>query len=592
MIRSQFFWKLYASYALLVIVGVVAVGTLVSRKIADEVFAETEASLRARVTLLGELAAPVVESGGGPAFQAMIEELGRSTATRYTVMAPDGVVLADSDEDPSSMDNHGSRPEVLVAADSGVGVATRFSRTVAASMMYVAKAVPGPSGVVGYARAALPLTAVRERVAGIRWIVVLGGFLAAAAALGIGLFVTHRVTAPLTAMREVAVAIASGDYAQRVEARSQDEIGLLASAFNRMGGQLEDRMRTITEDRAKLLTILGGMVEGVVAVDRDRCVVHLNAAGGRILDVDPSASLGRPIWEVTRVRQVSEALDDAVAGSVEVTREAQLDIGAQERIVQLHAAPLVNGHDDQVGAVLVMHDVTELRRLERIRRDFVANVSHELKTPITAIRGLIDTIVDDADMPVDVRSQFLGKIQNQSLRLSSLVTDLLTLARLESTDGMLDTERVDLREVVGRSIGNFRSNAEAKSVMLGSTVPEGRVVVNGDVEALELLLNNLLDNAVKYTGDGGKVEVELRVEGREALLEVRDNGVGIGPEHHDRIFERFYRVDQARSRELGGTGLGLSIVKHVSKAHGGSVTLQSTFGAGSCFCVRLPLPSA
>jgi two-component system phosphate regulon sensor histidine kinase PhoR len=425
-----------------------------------------------------------------------------------------------------------------------------------------------------------------------RWIVVFGGLLAAAAALGIGLFVTHRVTVPLTAMREVAVAIAAGDYRQRVEARSQDEIGLLSSAFNRMGAQLEDRMRTITEDRSKLLTILGGMVEGVVAVDRDRRVVHLNAAGGRILDVDPAASMKRPIWEVTRVRQVSQALDDAVAGSVEITREVQLEIGAQERIVQLHAAPLVNGHDDQVGAVLVMHDVTELRRLERIRRDFVANVSHELKTPITAIRGLIDTIVDDADMPVDVRSQFLGKIQNQSLRLSSLVMDLLTLARLESTDGMLETERVDLREVVGRSIGNFRANAEAKSVSLASVLPAGRVAVDGDAEALELLLNNLLDNAVKYTEDGGNVDVELRVEGTDAVLDVRDNGVGIGPEHHDRIFERFYRVDQARSRELGGTGLGLSIVKHITKAHRGAVTLESTYGAGSCFSVRLPLAQA
>jgi two-component system phosphate regulon sensor histidine kinase PhoR len=284
-----------------------------------------------------------------------------------------------------------------------------------------------------------------------------------------------------------------------------------------------------------------------------------------------------------------EALDEALAAAAEVTREVSLIVGALERIVQLHAAPLVNSNGDRVGAVLVIHDVTELRRLERVRRDFVANVSHELKTPITAIRGLIDTIVHDADMPDDVRSQFLVKIQNQSLRLSSLVADLLTLARLESTDGLLGAERVDLQEVVERSAGNFRSSAEASAIVLSVKVPETQVVVDGDEDALELLVNNLLDNAVKYSGNAGTVEVCLHVDGHEAVLEVADNGVGIGPEHHDRIFERFYRVDQARSRELGGTGLGLSIVKHICKAHGGSVGVESTFGAGSRFWVRLPL---
>jgi two-component system phosphate regulon sensor histidine kinase PhoR len=589
MIGSRFFWKLYASYALLVVVAVLAVATMVSRRIAREVVVETEASLRVRVALLEEIAEPALASGGSSAFQATIAELGRATGTRLTVIAADGVVLADSDEDPASMDNHGTRPEVLAARDSGSGMATRFSRTVAATMMYVAVAIPGPDGSRGYVRAALPLTAVHERVAHLRWLVVLGGSLAAAAALGIGLFVTHRITAPLVSMRNVAVAIAAGEYGQRVEARSQDEIGLLSSAFNRMAEQLEDRMRTITEDRAKLLTILGGMVEGVVAVDRERCVVHINSAAGHILDVGAAASVGRPIWEVTRVRQVSEAIDGAIGDSAEVTREVPLEIGAQERIVQLHAAPLVNGGGERVGAVLVMHDVTELRRLERIRRDFVANVSHELKTPITAIRGMIDTIVDDPEMPTDIQAQFIGKIQNQSLRLSLLVTDLLTLARLESTDGILESERLDLREVVRRSADNFRANADAKKVDLTVDVPRDRVMVLGDVEALELMLNNLLDNAVKYTGERGRVNVELRAEGGDAVVAVADNGVGISPEHHDRIFERFYRVDQARSRELGGTGLGLSIVKHVCKAHSGTLTLESTFGAGSRFEVRVPL---
>jgi two-component system phosphate regulon sensor histidine kinase PhoR len=418
---------------------------------------------------------------------------------------------------------------------------------------------------------------------------VLGGFVAALVALAIGLFVTRRITAPLASMTVAAEAISRGEYRHRVGGGSHDEIGTLASAFNRMAAQLERRMETITEDRAKLLTILGGMVEGVVAVDREQAIVHLNAAAGRILGVAPERSLGRPIWEVTRVRQVADAIAATLAGAREVTEEVALEVGSQERIVQLHGARLENGEGGRVGAVLVLHDVTELRRLERIRRDFVANVSHELKTPITAIRGLVDTIIDDDEMPTSVRTEFLRKAQNQAIRLSLLVTDLLTLARLESADGIVEPERLDVREIVGRSVANFRPAAEVRSLSLETQVPEEPVMVQGDPEALELLVNNLLDNAVKYSRDGGRVSVRLVAADATARLEVEDDGVGISPEHHDRIFERFYRVDQARSRELGGTGLGLSIVKHICKAHHGSVSVRSTLGVGSTFEVTVPL---
>jgi two-component system phosphate regulon sensor histidine kinase PhoR len=305
--------------------------------------------------------------------------------------------------------------------------------------------------------------------------------------------------------------------------------------------------------------------------------------------VAPERSLGRPIWEVTRVRQVADAIAATLAGAREVTEEVALEVGSQERIVQLHGARLENGEGGRVGAVLVLHDVTELRRLERIRRDFVANVSHELKTPITAIRGLVDTIIDDDEMPTSVRTEFLRKAQNQAIRLSLLVTDLLTLARLESADGIVEPERLDVREIVGRSVANFRPAAEVRSLSLETQVPEEPVMVQGDPEALELLVNNLLDNAVKYSRDGGRVSVRLVAADATARLEVEDDGVGISPEHHDRIFERFYRVDQARSRELGGTGLGLSIVKHICKAHHGSVSVRSTLGVGSTFEVTVPL---
>ncbi len=589
MIRTRFLWKLYAGYALLVLLAVVIVGVPVGRRITTDTLQEVERSLLVQAQLLQNIAAPALAGSNGADLQEQVLELGSRIESRLTVIREDGVVLADSDEDPSSMDNHGSRPEIELARGNGIGVATRFSRTVAANLMYVAVAVKDGGDVLGYVRTSLPLTIIRNRLGALRRAVVFGAVLAAAVALLFGLVVARRVTAPLVSMTDAAESMAAGDYRRRVASSSGDEIGQLASSFNKMAGELEQRLQTITEDRSKLLTILGGMVEGVVAVDGDQKVVHLNAAAGRILGVTPTESIGRPIWEVTRVRKVAEALEQALREGQEVSGELRLVGEPRDKIVDLHAAPLQNGQGALVGAVLVLHEVTELRRLETVRQDFVANVSHELKTPITAIRGLIDTVVEDPKMPGETRTRFLGKVREQSRRLSLLVTDLLTLARLESADGILESEALDLRDSVSKSIGNFMAAAEERGIELVTDVPEAAVRVVGDYQALELVVNNLLDNALKYTPQGGKVWVRVDTDGKSAILEVEDTGIGIAREHHERIFERFYRVDKARSREVGGTGLGLSIVKHICKLMGGSVSIHSDVGAGSTFRVLLPL---
>jgi len=588
-VKTRFLWKLYAGYSLLVLLAVVTVGVLVGRRITADTLREVERSLLVQAHLLQNIAVSALAGSGDADLQAEVRDLGDRIDSRLTVIRADGVVLADSEEEPSSMDNHGSRPEVVAARRDGVGVSTRFSRTVAANLMYVALPVTRGDDLLGYVRASLPLTIIRTRLNGLRGAVALGAIVAAGVALLFGLFVARRVTSPLTLMTLAAESIAAGDYGRRVGTKSSDEIGQLASSFNKMASELEKRVKTITEDRAKLLTVLGGMVEGVVAVDGDQKVVHLNAAAGRILGVAPTESIGKPIWEVTRVRKVGEALEQTLNHAREVSDELRLIGEPRDKIVDLHASPLQSGQGTLVGAVLVLHEVTELRRLETVRQDFVANVSHELKTPITAIRGLIDTVVEDQDMTVETRTRFLGKVQEQSKRLSLLVTDLLTLARLESADGMLESETLDLRDSVSRSISNFISAADERGIELLTDVPEAAVRVVGDYQALELVVNNLLDNALKYTPQGGKVWVRVDTDGRSALLEVEDTGIGIAREHQERIFERFYRVDKARSREVGGTGLGLSIVKHICKLLGGSVSIASDIGVGSIFRVRLPL---
>jgi two-component system phosphate regulon sensor histidine kinase PhoR len=318
-------------------------------------------------------------------------------------------------------------------------------------------------------------------------------------------------------------------------------------------------------------------------------VLLLNASAGQILDVDTDTSIGEPIREVIKLRKVNETIEQAFRNSTDVTSEIFLQHQARNRIVELHAAPLGYGDPDPRGVVLVLHEVTELRRLETVRQDFVANVSHELKTPITAIRGLIETVLDDTEMPTETRSRFLEKAQDQSKRLSLLVTDLLTLSRLESADGGLQPEVIELRELVLGSLRNLQPTAETKQVKLIEDIPRDPVLVSGDWDLLELVMNNLLDNALKYTPAGGSVTVRFKLEPGTIAVEIADTGIGIAQEHHDRIFERFYRIDKARSRELGGTGLGLAIVKHICIAHGGKIAIESAPGEGAKFTVELPL---
>jgi two-component system phosphate regulon sensor histidine kinase PhoR len=286
---------------------------------------------------------------------------------------------------------------------------------------------------------------------------------------------------------------------------------------------------------------------------------------------------------------VSAALNDAMTeGRVHVS-ESRIAKPQKDQVIQFIGSPLKNAAGERVGAVLVMHDVSDLRRLEDVRRDFVANISHELKTPLAAIRGLVETLIDDEAMDPATHQRFIEKIHDQSLRLTSLVSDLLTLSRLESDQGGVQFESIDLREAVAESYRAQVHVAESKGVEMAARVADGPIMIEGDGEALRELVDNLLSNAIKFTPEKGRVDMRLGVEGPNAVLTVEDSGIGIAPEDQGRIFERFYRVDKARSRQLGGTGLGLSIVKHVALAHGGNVSLKSAPGRGSTFRVQIPL---
>ena len=589
MLRSRFLWKLCASYAAVILISVGAIGVLTALQIAHSTLDEIQLELQGKAFFLRDMALASLQRSATGDLQDRIKLVGTENRERLTVLLADGRVLADSRRDPSTMDNHADRSEIQEARETGSGTTERHSKTLNTRMMYFALAVLEEGRLIGFVRSALSLKKVDERLSGLRARVVSGGLAAVILGLAIGFFLARRVTRPIVSMTNEAKALAAGEQGSKVEAYSHDEVGSLAQAFNAMADALRDRMETITEDRNKVVAILRSMMEGVVAVDADERIVQINSVAARVLRTSSEESAGRRIWEVTRLHEVRSIVSETLESGREASKEIRIPEGPNDRVIVVHASPIRAGRGDAAGAVVLLHDVTEQRKLETMRRDFVANVSHELKTPLTAIRGMIETLVDDPEMEPRVRRRFLTKAEKQSERLNALLTDLLSLSRIETQEDHLAKRHLDLRDPILESVQRYEPEAEAKGLSMKKDLSLDPIPVHADPGAIVQAVDNLLQNAVRYTPEGGTIRIRVRREEETAVLEVEDTGMGIEPRHHDRLFERFYRVDNARSRELGGTGLGLSIVKHIIQAHGGEVSLESDPGQGSIFRVSIPI---
>ncbi len=584
--RSRAFWNPFACFVLVLAL----VGVLVDRQVCADLDARALAGLEAQLAetsallapwAAGRLTHPTLE------LQAEVQRLGADSLLRVTLVLPDGRVVADSDHDPARMENHGSRQEVLAAREHGTGLARRESRSLRGEeLLYFARWLERDGRELGTLRIAWPLEGLLGRAAAARarlaW--VLGGGLALA--LVLSLLLARRASAPVETLTRVAQSIRDGDLEASAPRLPQtDALGRLASTLRELGLEFHQRIATISQDDAQLRAMLAGMVEGVVAVDDEDHVLFSNGAARRLLrlDGDPRA---RKLWEQAPNAALEELIGAARRGRAAARGEIELHRAGRELVIQAHASPFEGG--GRSGVVIVVHDVTDLRRLESIRRDFVANVSHELKTPLAAIKGFVETLLGGALRDEAHNERFLQRIDANVDRLTHLVTDLLSLARVESQEGVVQLHPVDWREVIESVVKRHADAAEGKGLELVLPPASARLVVLGDREAMTQVLENLVDNAIKYTAEG-RVEIALEARTDEGVLRVRDTGLGVPPAELDRIFERFYRVDKARSRELGGTGLGLSIVKHLVLSMGGSVSVESELGRGSAFSVRLAL---
>jgi two-component system phosphate regulon sensor histidine kinase PhoR len=532
--------------------------------------------------LLSTSAAELPE-GSPEELQSRATRLRGGSGLRVTLIAPDGRVLADSAlrfEDLAGVENHGSRPEVRAALAAGGGVDVRRSATTGDSFVYAATTYTDARGELRVLRLAEPL----RQLAGARREILASVGVAAAAAAAVLLvlftWVNRRLFVPLGEIVDGAGRLASGAYDQRLALPREGALAALAAALNRLGEQVETQVARLAAERDHLRIILASMAEGILVADRRGRAQLVNPAFARLFGLR-GENHGRTVVELTRLPRVADAVERALREGE--TPAETVALGDPPRTVAVAAARLPAAQ----GVVLVARDVTDQARLAEIRRDFVANVSHELKTPLAAVRGYAETLADGALEDPEVAHRFLDRILEQCARLEALLDDLLTLSRIETVERGAERRPVALQDLVAPVLEAVSPAAASRDVRLTVEGELGREVT-GDPEELRRMLSNLIENAVKYNRRGGQVELRVVPTAGALVIEVRDTGIGIPAEALPRIFERFYRVDRGRAREEGGTGLGLAIVKHVAQAHGGRVEVESEPGRGSTFRVVLP----
>ena len=579
--KGTFRLKLMGSYLLLVaLLGAGLYGYL-SLSLEDDLVASIRGHLQDEARIAALMAAMEIGDPHRDAA-ALTRAVAQAVRARVTVIASDGQVTGDSElsgAELAKLENHAGRPEVVQARQNGVGSSIRYSATLRTDMMYLAV----PFGAGGVIRLALPLSEVDQTKLGLQKSLAAAFAVVVLLSLFLSYLLSHLTSRTLRDMAATASRIGRGELGTRVPVRSADELGELATVMNDMAQRIEGQMERISSEKGRLDAILEGMGEGVMVTDAEAVVTLVNPAFCTLFATDAGVQ-GKKLLEISRHPDLYDACRAVLSERRERHQEITLAGGKSTRV---HWVPLMQLGVLR-GVVAVFHDISALKRVEKIRRDFVANVSHELRTPVTVIKGYAETLISGALTDDPERcARFLGIIDNHAQRLSCLIGDLLALSELESGEIVMQPESVQLESAVQQTLQLLELKSEEKGVTMKSLGLKGIPEVRADRGRLDQVLMNLLDNAVKYSKEGGTVTVSAALEENLVRVYVRDTGIGIPEKDLPRLFERFYRVDEARSRERGGTGLGLSIVKHIVQAHGGSVAVQSTLGDGAEFSFTL-----
>jgi two-component system phosphate regulon sensor histidine kinase PhoR len=525
-------------------------------------------------------------------FEEQAAMLRERAGARVTFIAADGAVLGDSDYEAGSMENHLDRPEIAAALKTGkVGQASRTSETLDADLLYVAVPVYENGALTGFIRLSMAQDDISRYVRGLWSYLIIGLLILFAAAAVLSYRFARGLSRPLDELMRVAAQITQMNYRARVENESRDELGQLGRAINKMASSLETQVEHIKENESRLKNVLDNMNVGVLMIDKEARIALVNPSAEKMLGFSHKELQGLTFDRAKQPLELTRMIEEGLAKRSFIRDEIHVYF-PQERIVEVNLVPMYTSDDQWVGLLAALHDITELRRLENMRSEFVANVSHELKTPIAAVKGFAETLLAGAMNDPETARSFLQIIYDESGRLDRLIADILELSRIESRRIPLNFAPIDLADFIGRTLEMMRAHADGKQIALRMDVPEG-LFVEADEDRLRQILINLISNGINYTPNGGAVRVRAETvhsgDEERIRLTVTDTGIGIPKQDLPRIFERFYRVDKARSRSSGGTGLGLSIVKHLVELHKGSIQVESKQGLGTTFKIELPI---
>jgi len=521
-------------------------------------------------------------------IDAIADRIGAQQELRVTIISKDGKVLGDSELNPPELarvENHLDRPEIQDVINKGFGISKRYSHTIKKYLYYMA--IPfGKGEQAGFLRYAVPISYIVMLEEKLRRTIIAALLLVFLLSIAFSFVISFTVSSRLEELAKIARAVAQGDFSKKPYIYSKDEIGDLAMALSYMSDEIKNKIDIIRKETAKLDVILSSMFEGIMVVDAKGYIVMMNPSLRKMFLVDSDPEGKTPI-EVVRNPQIQDVMDKIIKEKCRFFSKEINITYPEEKVLKINAVEIIK-KDILEGGVLVFHDITELRRLERIRQDFVANVSHELRTPVSNIKGYAETLLEGAMDDKENAKEFMGIIYQEASRLSNLIDDLLDLSKIESGRVKMEFIPLDIAPVLKRTFGVLEKTIKEKNLSVSINIPEGLPQVLADEKRLNQVFLNLLDNAVKYTNEGGAINVVAFESGRFVQIDITDTGIGIPEIDLPRIFERFYRVDKARSRELGGTGLGLSIVKHIVLSHGGQVWVKSRPGQGSTFSFTIP----
>lgn len=587
MINPRFFWKLSYPYLILLVFSLIAFGLFFVNTIQQYYITRTlEFQIQTTLAVKDELSFSVLDTVD---IEPRLQRLDKLIGVRITVIAIEGHVIGDSRENPFIMENHIDRPEIETALKGGTGHSIRYSHTLKTEMIYVAVPLKDSQGKISAVlRTAIPLDVVYFKFTNIYPVIIGGGILIIILASLIGMFISRQIGIPLLEMRTAAKRFSSGNFQKKIYPPKDRELKSLADSLNSMAVQLDEKINIISEQRNTQQAVLESMKEGVIAVDYNEKIVFMNKTAEEILDIPHANHSGRSLQEVIRVYDVHKFIKEIIStGSF--TEEEIIVRHENEKVLQLSGTVLYDADRKQIGVLLVINDISNLKHLDTLKRDLVANVSHELKTPITTIKGFLETLREGDINESGKAERFLDIIYKNTERLNYIVEDLLTLSRLEqgAEQKKMNYENENIFSILKSSAEYYEQKAKEKNITI-ETDCSTNLTAYVDRLLIEQALGNLLDNAIKYSFKNTKIILSASETGSVLTLKVKDEGFGIAKEHFPRLFERFYRVDKSRSRDDGGTGLGLAIVKHIAQIHGGTVEADSTPGKGSTFIITVP----